>query len=305
MRKDSLIRRNVMIDRKILKARAKYVLTRTLLASVIACAIVNLITEVGFMSVLPKLRGIKFYMLTDSQLLELGRVIGIVSVIATVVYIFAIASLRVGLKHFMLQSADMNANTENLIYPFKRNYKNVLWVTFVKNLYVGLWSLLGIIPALIGVWKFNLKETLFNLSAMVVEERSLLASMGLGAIIGLMLILTVLFLVPAIIKGLQYSMVDYILAENPDTKRSIAIGRSKEMMVGYKWEYVKLAFSFLGWYVVASSFCCGLGLFVLNPYIEATYAQMYFEISGQGKDYQTFDFTNPFFEFRNGRFGNM
>jgi len=305
-----------MFDRKILKSRAKFVLTRTLLASIIACAIVNLITECGFMYALPNIKNIKFYMLSDAQLIEYGKIFGIVSIVAVVIYIFAIAPLKVGLKHFMLKSADLDANTENLVYPFKRNYKNVLWVTFVKNLYVGLWSLLGLIPVFVGVWKFNLKETVFNLLKVISEEKSILASMGLGSLISAMLLITVLFLVPAIIKGLQYSMVDYILAENPDTKRSVAIGRSKDMMVGYKWEYVKLAFSFLGWYVVASSFCCGFGLLILNPYIEATYAQMYLEISGQGKDYSMYNFVNPFgggfdggfgsgFGGFGGRFGNM
>ena len=95
-------------------------------------------------------------------------------------------------------------------------------------------------------------------------------------------------------------MVDYILAENPNTKWEDAIFRSKDMMVGYKWEYTRMAFTFLGWYVLASALLCGLGLLLLIPYIEATYAQMYLEISGQGKDYSVFDFINPM-----GGFGNI
>ena len=74
--------------------------------------------------------------------------------------------------------------------------------------------------------------------------------------------------------------------------------------------------SFMLNFVVASSFCCGFGLLILNPYIEATYAQMYLEISGQGKDYSMYNFVNPFgggfdggfgsgFGGFGGRFGNM
>ena len=80
-------------------------------------------------------------------------------------------------------------------------------------------------------------------------------------------------------------MVQYILADNPEMNWKTAIAKSKEMMVGNKWAYIKLMFSFTGWYIISNMVCC-IGNFILTPYIEATYAQMYIEISGQKSDYQ-------------------
>ena len=71
-------------------------------------------------------------------------------------------------------------------------------------------------------------------------------------------------------------------------------------MVGNKWAYVKLIFSFAGWYILCNLFCC-LGNFVLTPYIEATVAQMYIEISGQKSDYENTQSGQNYY----GGFGNF
>ena len=152
-------------------------------------------------------------------------------------------------------------------------------------------------PLIIGLWKFGLGQKLAELLPLV-QNDSVSAAMSLMTISSGFVLLTIIFMIPAYIKELQYSMVEYILAENPDMSRSKAIGKSKEMMVGNKWAYVKLAISFFGWYVLANTACC-IGNFLLMPYIEQTFAQMYLEISGQGKDYSEYDYQNPFVDFRN------
>ena len=203
----------------------------------------------------------------------------------------------------MLRAASGDVNLENLLYPFKNGYKNIVLVQFMKNLYIILWSLVGLIPMLIGFWKFGLYDRIENL-ALAIQNDSLKSAFSLMAMMSGLSILTIFFSIPALIKELQYSMVDYILADEPNMPFRKAIGKSKEMMVGNKWPYVKLSFSFLGWYFAANLFCC-LGSFVLMPYIEATYAQMYLEISGQSKDYTNYTdpVNNPFNNF--GGFGNL
>ena len=244
-----------------------------------------------------RLQGADLSGMSDVRLLAICAVAGIMVLGGIAIAILVEAPLRVGLKYFMLKAADFEANLENLLYPFRNGYKNIVWVMFVKNLYITLWSLLGFIPIVVGVWKFGLWETLEKL-IVAVQNESVTGMMSLMAISGGLFILTFIFMIPAYIKSLQYSQVEYILAENPELKRAEAIGRSKEMMVGNKWPFIKLIFSFTGWYILANTACC-IGNFLLTPYIESTYAQMYLEISGQGKDYSGYDFRQTFNGFDN------
>ncbi|MDO4542375.1 MAG: DUF975 family protein [Bacillota bacterium] len=77
------------------------------------------------------------------------------------------------------------------------------------------------------------------------------------------------------IKIYSYSMVPYILAENPLTPRREAFALSRRMMQGNKWRAFALDISFWYWYVL-SSLTFGLaGLLYLNPYLTATGAELY------------------------------
>lgn len=287
-----------MFDRKVLKTRAKFVLSRAFLLSVVACAIVSVVTGGMVNFGVQRLQGINFATMSDIRVLAIYAVFGLMFLVGIGISIFVAAPLKVGLKHFMLRSADMDTNLDNLMYPFKNNYKNIVWVTFVKNLYITLWSLLGLVPMIIGFWKFGLSEKIAELLPMI-QNDSVSAAVSLTTISSGLVLLTVIFMIPAYIKELQYSLVEYILAENPDMPRGKAIGKSKEMMVGNKWGYVKLAISFFGWYVLANTACC-IGNFLLLPYVEQTFAQMYLEISGQGKDYSGYNYHTDF-----NNFGNM
>lgn len=83
-----------------------------------------------------------------------------------------------------------------------------------------------------------------------------------------------LFIVPGVIKSYQYLMVPYIMAENPDIKRSEAFRISKEMMKGNKWKTAVLDMSFIGWHILGV-LACGIGTLFVNPYVHATYAALY------------------------------
>ncbi len=86
---------------------------------------------------------------------------------------------------------------------------------------------------------------------------------------------SLLLIIPGIVKGYEYRMIPYILAENPDVAPSEAFALSKEMMNGEKWNAFVLDLSFLGW-IILSVFTCGiLALFYVNPYIYMTDAELY------------------------------
>lgn len=92
---------------------------------------------------------------------------------------------------------------------------------------------------------------------------------------------TLLFIIPGIVKMYAYSLVPYILAENPEMKGTEAIKLSSEMMKGHKWNAFVLDLSFFGW-IVLSVLTLGLvGVFYTNPYIYATDAELYKAIKAE------------------------
>ena len=86
---------------------------------------------------------------------------------------------------------------------------------------------------------------------------------------------TLLLVIPGIVKIYEYLMVPYILAENPAMDRKSAFAISKRMMDGEKLKAFELTLSFLGWYFLSLITCGIVGIFYVNPYAEATMAELY------------------------------
>ena len=85
---------------------------------------------------------------------------------------------------------------------------------------------------------------------------------------------SLLFLIPGIIKRYEYFAIPYILAENPgiDSKRAFEL--SRQMTMGEKFDIWWLGITFIGWYILCF-LTCGVGEYFLNPYIQATNAEVY------------------------------
>lgn len=86
---------------------------------------------------------------------------------------------------------------------------------------------------------------------------------------------SLLFVIPGIIKGYEYYMVPYILAENPDLEADDVFRLSKEMMDGNKLDTWVLELSFIGWGILAVFTCGLLAIFYVNPYMQMTLAHLY------------------------------
>ena len=86
---------------------------------------------------------------------------------------------------------------------------------------------------------------------------------------------SLLLFIPGIIKGYQYSMVPYLLAEYPEMTTKQAFEYSKRMTDGQKWDMFVLDLSFIPWYLL-SVITCGIVLvFHVAPYVEFTKAELY------------------------------
>ena len=86
---------------------------------------------------------------------------------------------------------------------------------------------------------------------------------------------SLLLVVPGIVKHYEYLMVPYIIAENPAMDYKEAFQISKQMMDGEKMEAFIMDLSFLGWYLLSAVTCGLLAIFYVNPYVQASFAEMY------------------------------
>lgn len=60
-----------------------------------------------------------------------------------------------------------------------------------------------------------------------------------------------LLIVPGIIKTISYSLVPYILVDDPNMSSGDVLDLSTKMMNGHKMDYFKLELSFIGWHLLA------------------------------------------------------
>ncbi len=88
---------------------------------------------------------------------------------------------------------------------------------------------------------------------------------------------SLLLIIPGIIKHYEYYMVPYLVAEYPSMDSKEIFRLSKQMMDGNKFATWVLELSFIGWYLLGL-LCCCIGGFFVNPYYEATLAELYLKL---------------------------
>ena len=72
-----------------------------------------------------------------------------------------------------------------------------------------------------------------------------------------------LFIVPGVIKAYEYSMIPYLLAENPNLSADETFSLSKQMTTGQKADFFVLDLSFLGW-IILGAICSELDFYLYN-----------------------------------------
>ena len=90
---------------------------------------------------------------------------------------------------------------------------------------------------------------------------------------------SLLFIIPGIVKAYEYRMIPYILCDNPELSKEEAFAKSKAMMKGNKFKAFLLDLSFIGWDIL-SVFTFGLlSTFYVAPYKLSTRAALYKELA--------------------------
>ncbi|MCT3308984.1 DUF975 family protein [Lactiplantibacillus pentosus] len=94
---------------------------------------------------------------------------------------------------------------------------------------------------------------------------------------------TLLLIVPGIIKAYAYSQTYFVYKDmlaqaladgQPRPRFRDAVTRSRQLMVGHKWQFFVLQLSFLGW-AILSALTAGIGQLWLTPYTYGVMANYY------------------------------
>ncbi len=86
---------------------------------------------------------------------------------------------------------------------------------------------------------------------------------------------SLLFIFPGIVKAYEYRMVPYLLAECPEMSRKEVFAASADLMYGNKWRAFVLDLSFIGWNLLSTITLGLVGIFYVTPYQQLTNAAFY------------------------------
>ncbi len=169
-----------------------------------------------------------------------------------------------------------------------KNYWKAMLFTFIPGIVLGLvgFTVIGtilaapiVIGGMYGLWQlYNERDTSSNDLGRGFQQPNLIRNYIQLVLMGVFLILwSLLFIVPGIIKSYSYAMVPFLLAD-PDVQEEDVITRSRQMMDGHKWELFMLQLSFLGW-ILLGTFTLGiLNFFFVTPYFQLATAGFYQEL---------------------------
>ena len=98
-----------------------------------------------------------------------------------------------------------------------------------------------------------------------------------------MLIAIPTLFIGAVILSLAYSLVPFIIHDNPDMGVRDVLKTSRMMMRGHKWQLFVLELTFLGWALLCV-LTLGIGFLWLTPYQYTSYAHFYEDIKAEYAD---------------------
>ena len=78
------------------------------------------------------------------------------ALLGAVFNIFLINPIKIGISRFMLKSIDDTGRISEVGYAFDHNYLNAVKVMFLKGLFVGLWTLVFVIPGIYKLYQYRM-----------------------------------------------------------------------------------------------------------------------------------------------------
>lgn len=176
--------------------------------------------------------------------------------------VFLVSVLEVGIFNFyLLLVQDGECRLDALFSGFKR-FWTVVFTCFFYNVLIFFWVILTLLlPGLIVLGISYFTTGGFSLLNSPVTAQVLAAVSSLGVWYAV----------------LRYSMVFFILFDEPSAGPFKCIMRSSRIMKGNKWKLFCLYCRFIGW-ILLCSFTCGVGFLWLFPYGFTSFASFYEDV---------------------------
>ena len=165
------------------------------------------------------------------------------------------------------------------IIKLKRN-EEVGYIDFFKNGFNQFGKVWGVIGQTILKMILPIIAIIISIVLIAVGGAGTILSgesMGLLFILGI--ILYIVSLIWAIIKGFSYVLAQYILYDNPDMDSKAIVEKSEELMQGHKWAWFWLPITFIGWFIL-SVFTLGIGMLWIAPYLQVALVVFYEDLAG-------------------------
>lgn len=275
-----------MFDRKLLKSRAKAVLSTSywqtfgtiLIFSFASTFIANFFT----LKIPPTVT-----ISSPRLMLVFGITMLMRMIMQFAAMVFLTTPLQTGLNKYLLDYARGGVPGINtLAYAFRNNYKKILWVMLAKQLIIIAFTIIPVILACIAIaYVFISKGYAIPTVIDTHQIEKLTITMAESPEYAVISLALIILLIPAIIKIYDYYLVEYIVADDSSLGWREALRKSKQMMRGNRFSVFVLGLSFIGWEMLGI-LAFGIGTVFVTPYILATDAQLYLELSGKS----TFEF---------------
>jgi len=102
---------------------------------------------------------------------------------------------------------------------------------------------------------------------------------------------SLLFIIPGIVKSYSYFLTEYLIAYDKDLKGEDAIKKSMTLMNGHKGRLFFLHLSFIGWFFLGI-LTFGIGMFFLIPYIKMAEVEFALDLLKQNNIIENIEFSD-------------
>ena len=151
---------------------------------------------------------------------------------------------------------------------------SIVGITIVSSVLMSISSFIGLLVSVfgMGILSYGTIDVMQRIRrGQDFELKDFFPTDQIGSAVGLMFVKdlylflwSLLFVIPGLVKAYSYSQAMFILNENPGMGIDEAITRSRQMMVGHKWQLVILQSSFLGW-AILGALTFGLAIVYILP----------------------------------------
>ena len=270
-----------MFDRKVLKSRAKSVLATSYWQTFGTILLFSLATTfIG-----------NFFTLKIPETITLAspRVIALFGVtmfmrliLQFAATVFLTLPLQVGLNKYLIDYAKGGVpGIESFAYAFRNNYKNIIGVVFAKQIIIILLTIIPVVIAGVAtVFILARSGAMLPTTIDTAQLERLTVTLSESPEYLVLSLAVLILLIPAIVKLYDYYLVEYIIAEDSSLSWREALDKSKKLMKGNRFSVFVLGLSFFGWQLLGL-LAFGIGTLFVTPYILATDAQLYLELSGK------------------------